>query len=346
MKKLLAVLLTAMIAASTLVSCSSIGEYTFTQTNSALEAGEDYDLSDCVELQDGFTYEITEDNINIHELGSYPVTFTISDEEGHTAKETLQFEVVDTEPPVFGGETNITIDEGDDFNLLNYVSASDNYDGDVSNLIKYDDSTFDVEIPGHYSVSLSVSDSNGNEISKTISVDVQKVITPRENTVIRNVCWRDDLQTVKDNEENAPDEEALTDNDINEFYSLGYNDVPVVGIDTQLVYNIDLEYGLYYCGYIYQAETLTNDLIFSNYQTLLDALITKYGDPEESQRYNGFEDWEPRLSLAVGALVYSDKWYLENVNIDIVLGNVGGSGYIIISYRDPNFESNTLSDNL
>lgn len=346
MKKLLVVLLAAMIAASALVSCSSIGEYTFTQTNSALEAGEDYDLSDCVELQDGFTYEITEDNINIHELGSYPVTFTISDEEGHTAKETLQFEVVDTEPPVFGGETDITINKGDSFNPLDHVTATDNYDGDVSNLIEYNADSFDSEVSGHYDIVLSVSDSNGNTTTETIGLDVSRKFPSEDNTIIRGVCWGDNVDTVVEKEGVEPYLQEHYDDDTSVYTMLTYPNITVAGYSANLFYTVYDNCGLNDFMYWFNSSDIPSSQTFSQYNSIYEALVEKYGEPDESHRENTEPELDLATSLWLGYLNYSDVWYFDVVTINLNVFYYDVNTIIEIVYQNPAVDPTLVSDNL
>lgn len=346
MKKLLAILLAAMLAASMLVSCNSIGEYTFTQTNSTLEVGEDYDLSKCVKLQDGFTYEITEDGININELGSYPVTFTISDAKGHTAEEIFQFEVVDTESPKFKGETNITINAGDDFNLLDYVSAIDNYDGDISNLIEYDKSSFDPKVSGHYDIVLSVDDSSGNTASKTISLDINRNFPSEDNTIIRGMCWGDDVDTIIEKEGTEPYSNNYIDDDTAVYRMLYYPDIPVAGYDADLFYNVYDNCGLNDMWYWFTHPEIPNSRIFSQYNNIYEALVAKYGGPDESHRENA----EPALDLAdslwLGYLNYSDIWYFDVVTITLNVFYYDVTTIIEVSYQNPAVDPTIISDNL
>ena len=82
-------------------------------------------------------------------------------------------------PPVIKAE-NITLTVGDEFNILDYISASDNEDGEikltVDNIIE---NTVDINTPGTYKVVIEVRDSEGEKASKTIMVTVNpKPVVP------------------------------------------------------------------------------------------------------------------------------------------------------------------------
>lgn len=90
--------------------------------------------------------------------------------------------VVEKKPntaPVIKAE-DITLTAGDEFNILDHISASDNEDGEikltVDNIIE---NTVDINTPGTYKVVIEVTDSIGETVSKTITVTVNpKPVVP------------------------------------------------------------------------------------------------------------------------------------------------------------------------
>lgn len=78
----------------------------------------------------------------------------------------------DTLKPVFYGIYNITIEEGDEFDPLDGVSAIDNVDGDITDRIQVIGKV-DTSKPGTYLIEYVVKDSAGNEkrLYRQIKVD-------------------------------------------------------------------------------------------------------------------------------------------------------------------------------
>ena len=344
MKKIIFALLSIL---CTLTSCGSIKEYTFEQSISTLEACETYDLNKCVKLQDGFTYEITEDNIDINHIGTYPVTFVITDDEGHSDTKIFDFEVKDTTRPTLTCDNTIQVDQDSDFNLLDYVSAYDSYDGDLTNIIEYDHSSYDIHAPGTYSIDLSVYDSSGNAMLKSIRLNVMKVITPRENTVIRNVCWGDDIKTIKNNEETDPVFDEPFDFDTESGHFLQYSDIYVAGLDSELVYYINPDYGLYSCMYVFDDGLFASDKHFTDYETILSALVDKYGPAEKTTRRDNSTGLKKSSALWLGRIYYADEWTIDNTIILMQLGSIG-SGDILLNvvYTNLDVDPTNVSNNL
>lgn len=70
----------------------------------------------------------------------------------------------DTQGPVFSGLDDATVIQGDtSFNPIIGVSANDAVEGDVTDNIVYDKTTFDINTPGVYEVKFTATDSLGNE---------------------------------------------------------------------------------------------------------------------------------------------------------------------------------------
>ena len=107
--------------------------------------------------------------VNTDAVGSYSVTYRVSDANGNAAVEVVRtVKVVDTTVPVItlsGGSTvtheakGVYVDGG--------VSASDTLDGDLSSSVTRV-STVNKDAVGSYSVTYSVSDSNGNAAEKVV----------------------------------------------------------------------------------------------------------------------------------------------------------------------------------
>lgn len=114
-------------------------------------------------------------NVDSGTLGKYEITYTVSDAAGNSATKKLTVVVVlptDTEAPVItiGGDNPLIINTGNAFNEPD-VTATDNYDGDVTSDITKAGSV-DSGTEGTYNVIYTVSDAAGNSVSDTLVVVV------------------------------------------------------------------------------------------------------------------------------------------------------------------------------
>ena len=114
-----------------------------------------------------------ESNINVDVLGTYTVTYSAVDSSGNEAVDKiLTVNVVDTQAPVLDIFGTISYTIGDGFpGIDNIVTAIDDYDGDVIDSITYDFNIENFLLPGEYALTLTVTDSSGNETSGDITVN-------------------------------------------------------------------------------------------------------------------------------------------------------------------------------
>lgn len=117
------------------------------------------------------------DTVNVNSLGSYTITYDVSDAEGNAATQvTRVVNVVDTGAPVISlnGSSSVNIEVNDVFNDAG-ATANDAVDGDISNSIVVTGSV-DTSNVGVYTLLYNVSDSSGNaaaQITRTVNVTSQ-----------------------------------------------------------------------------------------------------------------------------------------------------------------------------
>ena len=127
------------------------------------------------------------DVVNTSVVGSYQVTYNVSDAAGNAATEVIRTVNVnaDTTPPVItliGGST-INLNIGETYNELG-ATATDNFDGDISGNIVITGSV-NTAVAGTYFVNYNVSDSSGNAAAQvTRTVNVAPDTTPPVITLI------------------------------------------------------------------------------------------------------------------------------------------------------------------
>ncbi|HSR44476.1 MAG TPA: immunoglobulin-like domain-containing protein [Acidimicrobiia bacterium] len=106
-------------------------------------------------------------------IGSYSVSYTVSDSSGNSASATRSVLVADTTPPVIVllGANPQQLYVGDTYTESG-ATASDSYDGDITGSITIDVSALDLTAGGSYVVVYSVVDSSGNPATALRVVDV------------------------------------------------------------------------------------------------------------------------------------------------------------------------------
>lgn len=149
----------------------------------------------------------------IDSLGTYSVIFEVTDSSSNSTQVTIEVEVVDVLKPVFSELDTIqavypniyTVND-----ILSMLSASDNYDGDISNQIVLvnDNYTAGADTVGIYEMTFSVADSSGNTETYTQSIEVVDDQSPIISGVTSITVGYDSVVTQNQVEENL----IFTDN--------------------------------------------------------------------------------------------------------------------------------------
>ncbi|MFA5007460.1 MAG: hypothetical protein WC509_08385 [Candidatus Izemoplasmatales bacterium] len=110
-------------------------------------------------------------------LGEYAIDYRVADTSGNFTDFRVTVKVVDVTAPMFGGETDFLIPYPDVMSIatiLSQITASDNYDGDLSAAIvlKTDGYTANAGVLGSYQVAFSVADASGNVTDHSVTVSV------------------------------------------------------------------------------------------------------------------------------------------------------------------------------
>lgn len=125
------------------------------------------------DLEDGdISSKITySSNLNINVPGVYSVTYTVSDSSNFSVSKSVSVKVIATSTPVISA-TDLEIKQYNNFNPLEYVSASDGIDGDISNKVKIVSSNLDVNKVGTYQIKYSVTNSLNVTVEKIVKITV------------------------------------------------------------------------------------------------------------------------------------------------------------------------------
>ncbi|MED0939491.1 M4 family metallopeptidase [Bacillus mobilis] len=128
--------------------------------------------------------------VNTSKVGIYVLTYTVTDSKGHevTAKQTITVKVRDAvknEIPILKVPATTTITEGDQFDPMVGVLATDKEDGDVTSNVTYE-GTVDTSKAGTFEIIYSVKDSVGNEVHTMQKVLVKDKDISKANGLTNN----------------------------------------------------------------------------------------------------------------------------------------------------------------
>lgn len=109
-------------------------------------------------------------SVDTQKIGLYPLTYQVSDSDGHISEQVRTVEVYSMKPVFTGlGDTSITL--GTAFDPLAGVSAHDEEDGDLTARIQVSGNV-DSNTIGRYILTYQVSDSAGQQVTQTRNVAV------------------------------------------------------------------------------------------------------------------------------------------------------------------------------
>ena len=145
---------------------------------------EDFDITDNRDRLDMMDVSINTSSYESKQLGTYNVKVTATDTFKNTSTKNVKVQVIDNEAPTIKSKEDggyiIDIEANGSNNLLDYVEAIDNVDGDVSEFINFDGS-IDTTVMGEQKVVATVEDNAGNKATKTLSFNVKDSIAPTLN---------------------------------------------------------------------------------------------------------------------------------------------------------------------
>lgn len=131
--------------------------------------------------------------------GTYTVTYSVTDSAGHTVSVTREITVINDKPSIVFLNDN-PVEVGTSFDALKDVHAADFQDGDVTGKVTAEGKV-DTTTPGQYELTYSVTDSDGQTVTKqrTVTVYAEKpaIDTTDQNTSVAINANFDDLQGVK-----------------------------------------------------------------------------------------------------------------------------------------------------
>ena len=112
--------------------------------------------------------------VNTDTIGTYEVTYSVTNSFGKTTTKTITVTVLKNQEPVIYAENKV-LTQGEHYNPLDNVQAIDFEDGNITDRITYEDHV-DIATPGVYTIRYTVTDNAGNTVSKEISVTVNEKV--------------------------------------------------------------------------------------------------------------------------------------------------------------------------
>ena len=174
-------------------------------------------------------------NVDTSTVATYFIQYSVSDSDGNITQVQRTVNVVDTTKPILAIiNTSTTVEVFESYNDEGGVTASDNYDGDITQDITTT-SNVNTSIVGTYTVEFNVTDSSGNAanpVTRTVNViDTQApVITLLGNPSLyieQGSTYNDDGATANDNYDGDISSSIVLTNSVNTStigsYSVIYN---------------------------------------------------------------------------------------------------------------------------
>ena len=127
--------------------------------------------------------------------GTYDITYTATDKSGATATQKITV-TVNGIPTISGVAATKTIVQGDAFNPMDGVSAKDHEQGTITNLVKVS-KTYDVNKPGTYTITFTVTDNNGAKATATMKLTVKANQAPVINASNLTIVEGDKFDAAK-----------------------------------------------------------------------------------------------------------------------------------------------------
>ena len=162
--------------------------------------------------------EVLEETVDIDLIGTYEVTYKVTDKNNASTTKTIKVTVTENKKPVITAEDKEVM-EGRELDELKGVSATDEEDGKIK--VKVTNSTVKLNEPGTYKITYEATDSYNQTTTKTITVTVLEdeapIINVEDKTITQGTKF-DPLEgvTAEDKEEGKIEEIEVVENNVKE----------------------------------------------------------------------------------------------------------------------------------
>ena len=135
----------------------------------------DFTVSDNRDTVSVIKTEINDSAYQKDQIGSYKVNVTVKDAFNNETTKEVEVKVVDTEAPALESVNNdgyvIDVEANSNNDLKQFIKATDNVDGDVSDFITFDRG-LDTSVLGEQVIHATVEDNAGNKAEKDFTFNV------------------------------------------------------------------------------------------------------------------------------------------------------------------------------
>lgn len=162
--------------------------------------------------------EVVEETVKVDVVGTYKVTYKVTDKNNTTTTKTITVTVTENKKPVITAEDKEVI-QYRELDELDGVTATDEEDGKVE--VKVKNSTVKLDTPGEYEITYKATDTYNQTTEKTIKVTVIKdeapVINAEDKTITQGTTFEPlkDV-TAEDKEEGKVEKIEVVKNDVKE----------------------------------------------------------------------------------------------------------------------------------
>lgn len=150
----------------------------------------DFTVSDNRDTVSVIKTEINDSAYQKDQIGSYKVNVTVKDAFNNETTKEVEVKVVDTEAPALESVNNdgyvIDVEANSNNDLKQYIKATDNVDGDVSDFITFDRG-LDTSVLGEQVIHATVEDNAGNKAEKDFTFNVGDTLAPEMNLKNGNI---------------------------------------------------------------------------------------------------------------------------------------------------------------
>ena len=150
----------------------------------------DFNVSDNRDTVSVIKTEINDSAYQKDQIGSYKVNVTVKDAFNNETTKEVEVKVVDTEAPALESVNNdgyvIDVEANSNNDLKQFIKATDNVDGDVSDFITFDRG-LDTSVLGEQVIHATVEDNAGNKAEKDFTFNVGDTLAPEMNLKNGNI---------------------------------------------------------------------------------------------------------------------------------------------------------------
>lgn len=153
--------------------------------------------------------EIDDSGVNYQQVGEYPITYHVQNSFGLEVSVTQQVTIKAQTPELFAQNITLKLNRQlTQVNWLDYVSAQDPIDGDITSQVAVDDHAVNLKAGGQYPIHYKVINSNGQTVTGqaqvTIEVPVPQIEVEafelNQGTDLEQVDWLGHVQAYDDND--------------------------------------------------------------------------------------------------------------------------------------------------